>query len=75
MLHLAWNGQDWAELNHGKEVLALEEYSFDNWLRARLCLIYICLQVADDDLAVEFLFSGCGPLTEAASRFADYVVG
>ena len=74
LLHLAWYGQDWAELNHGKEVRALEGYSFDNWLRAHLRLIDIGLKYADDDLAVELPFSGYGPLTDAASRFADHVV-
>jgi hypothetical protein len=74
LLHLAWYGQDWAELNHGREVRSLEGYSFDNWLRAHLRLVDIGLKYAGDDLAVELPFSGYGPLTEAASRFADYVV-
>ena len=74
LLHLAWYGQDWAELNHGKEVRALAGYSFDNWLTAHLHLVDIGLEVAGDDLAVELPFSGYGPLTLAASRFADHVV-
>jgi len=74
LLHLAWYGQDWAELNHGREVRALEGYSFDNWLNAHRRLIDIGLKVAGDDLAVELPFSGYGPLTEAASLFADHVV-
>jgi hypothetical protein len=74
LLHLAWYGQDWAELNHGREVRALEGYSFDNWLQAHLRLLDIGLKYADGDLAVELPFSGYGPLTEAASRFADHVV-
>ena len=74
LLHLAWYGQHWAELNHGKEIRAIEGYSFENWLRAHLRLLDIGLKYAADDLAVEFPFSGYGPLTEAASRFADHVV-
>jgi hypothetical protein len=74
LLHLAWYGQHWAELNHGKEVRALEGYSFDNWMRAHLRLLDIGLKYSGDDLAVELPFSGYGPLTEAASRFADHVV-
>lgn len=74
LLHLAWYGQDWAELNHGREVRALEGYSFDNWISAHLRLLDIGLKHAGDELAVELPFSGYGPLTEAASRFADHVV-
>ena len=74
LLHLAWYGQHWAELNHGKEVRSLEGYSYDNWLRAHIRLLDIGLQVAGDDLAVELPFSGYGPLTDAASQFADHVV-
>jgi hypothetical protein len=37
-------------------------------------LLDIGLKYADDDLAVELPFSGYGPLTDAASRFADHVV-
>jgi len=74
LLHLAWYGQNWAELNHGKEVRALEGYSFDNWFRAHIRLLDIGLKCARDDLAVELPFSGYGPLTEAAPRLADHVV-
>jgi len=74
LVHLAWYGQHWAELNHGKEIRSLDGYSFDNWLRAHLRLLDIGQTCAGDDLAVELPFSGYGPLTEAASRFADHVV-
>jgi len=74
LMHLAWYGQDWAELNHGKEVRSLPGYSFDNWLQAHLRLLDIGLKHADDDLAVELPFSGYGPLTDAAVRLADHVV-
>ena len=75
LLHLAWYGQDWAELNHGKEVCALKGYSFENWMTAHLRLIDIGLKVVGDDLSVELPFSGYGPLTQAASRFADHLIG
>jgi len=74
LLHMAWYGQDWAELNHGKEVRALKGYSYENWLRAHTRLIDIALDVAGPDLAVEFPFSGYGPLTEAAMDFAEHVL-
>ena len=74
LLHLAWYGQDWAELNHGKEVRAVEGYSFENWLNAHRRLLDIGLKLAGEDLACEFPFSGYGPLTDAAVIFADHVV-
>ena len=74
LLHLAWYGQHWAELNHGREIREFEGYSFDNWLQAHFRLLDIGLKYADEDLAVELPFSGYGPLTEAANRFADYVI-
>jgi len=74
LLHLAWYGQDWAELNHGREVRALAGYSFANWLRAHKRLLDIGLAHADETLAVELPFSGYGPLTEAAVALADHVV-
>ncbi|MBM4018568.1 MAG: hypothetical protein FJ288_09620 [Planctomycetes bacterium] len=75
LLHLAWYGQDWAELNHGKEVRAQAGYSYENWLRAHLRLIDIGLKYGGKDLAVELPFSGHGPLTEAGPAFADHVIG
>ena len=74
LLHLAWYGQDWAELNHGKEVRSQPGYTYQNWLRAHLRLIDIGLKHAGDDLAVELPFSGYGPLTQPAIAFADHVV-
>jgi len=74
LLHLAWYGQDWAELNHGREVRGLKGYSRENWLRAHKRLIDIGLKHAEPALAVEFPFSGYGPLTEVAAALADYVV-
>src|SRR4051812_9008810 len=74
LLHLAWYGQDWAELNHGKEVRARPGYSYANWLRAHVRLLDLGLKSAGADLAVELPFSGYGPLTEAAVALADHVV-
>ncbi|MCR4413846.1 MAG: hypothetical protein NUV77_15610 [Thermoguttaceae bacterium] len=74
LLHLAWYGQDWAELNHGREVRALRGYSYENWLRAHRRLVDVGLKYAGADLAVELPLSGHGPLTEAAAALADHVV-
>jgi hypothetical protein len=74
LLHMAWYGQDWAELNHGQEVRAAKGYRYENWLRAHLRLIDIALETADKALATELPFSGHGPLTDAVLRFADYVL-
>lgn len=74
LLHLAWYGRDWAELNHGKEVRAQPGYSYANWLKGHQRLVDIGLRHAGPDLAVEFPFSGHGPLTQAAVDLADYVV-
>ncbi len=74
LLHLAWYGQDWAELNHGKEVRAVPGYSYQAWLQGHLRLIDMGLKTAGRDLAVEFPFSGYGPLAETAPKLADYVV-
>lgn len=73
LLHLAWYGQEWAELNHGKEVRALKGYSLGNWQNAHKRLIDIGLKHAGPTLAVEFPFSGHGPCAESAPVFADYV--
>jgi hypothetical protein len=74
LLHLAWYGQDWAELNHGRQVRAQPGYRYESWLEAHRRLIDIGLRHAGDDLAVELPFSGHGPLTEAAGDLADHVV-
>ena len=34
LLHLAWYGQDWAELNNGVQVRALPGYTYDAWYQA-----------------------------------------
>lgn len=74
LLHLAWYGQDWAELNHGKEVRALPGYSYNRWFAAHTRLIDIGLKHGGTDLAVEFPFSGHGPVTAAANQFAAHVI-
>ncbi|MBK7862712.1 MAG: hypothetical protein IPJ65_29705 [Archangiaceae bacterium] len=74
LLHLAWYGQDWAELNHGAEVRAAAGYTFERWQLAHDRLIDIGLKYATDALTVELPFSGYGPVTAAAAHFADHVV-
>jgi hypothetical protein len=74
LLHLAWYGQDWAELNHGQEVRGAPGYRYENWIRAHERLLDIAFATADGTLSTELPFSGHGPLTDAAARFADYVV-
>jgi hypothetical protein len=74
LLHLAWYGQDWAELNHGQEVRAAPGYKYENWLRAHMRLLDIAFATADAKLSTELPFSGHGPLTDATFRFAEYVV-
>ncbi len=74
LLHLAWYGQDWAELNHGQEVRSAPGYRYENWLRAHMRLIDIALELADRKLSTELPFSGHGPLTDVAMRFTDYVI-
>jgi hypothetical protein len=73
LLHLAWYGQDWAELNHGQEVRSAPGYRYENWIRAHERLLDIAFATADATLSTELPFSGHGPLTDAAARFADYV--
>jgi hypothetical protein len=75
LLHLAWHGQAWAELNHGREVRAVPGYSYEDWLNAHLRLLDLGIGHSSHDLAVEFPFSGYGPLADAALRLADHVVG
>jgi len=74
LLHLAWYGQDWAELNNGREVRAAPGYSYEQWLNGHKRLIDIGLKYAGPDLAVEFPFSGHGPTTEAGLAFANHVI-
>ena len=74
MLHLAWYGQEWAELNHGKEVRAVPGYRYDRWLVAHKRLLDIGLKHAGPNLAVEFPLSGYGPLAEASAALADHVI-
>lgn len=62
LLHLAWYGQDWAELNNGAEVRDAPGYSTSAWLQAHLRLIDIGATHAAPGLAVELPLSGYGPL-------------
>ncbi len=74
LLHLAWYGQDWAELNHGLDVRQAKGYSQANWVRAHERLIAIGLKYAGDNLAVEFPLSGHGPLTEVSLEMARHTL-
>jgi hypothetical protein len=79
LMHLAWYGQDWAELNHGAEVRALQGYTYAHWLNAHQRLLGLGLTHADAYLAVEFPFSGYGPLSSntgspVARDLAAYVI-
>lgn len=76
LLHLSWYGQDWAELNHGKEVRARPGYSQAAWLRAHERLVDIGASVASADLAVELPLSGYGPVAHngLAAALAQRVI-
>jgi hypothetical protein len=75
LLHLAWYGQDWAELNHGREVRALPGYTDDAWVEAHRRLIDIGSRYAGSDLAVELPLSGYGYLSGGQSAaLADKVI-
>jgi hypothetical protein len=76
LLHLAWYGQDWAELNHGKEVRAVPGYSQAAWLRAHERLVDLAALVSGADLAVELPLSGYGPLSAngLSAALADRIV-
>lgn len=74
LLHAAWYGCEWAELDHGQAVRRAKGYSYSAWLEAHRRLLDIAINHSGDDLAVEFPFSGHGPLTEAAVALADHVV-
>lgn len=75
LLHLAWYGQDWAELNHGKEVRALPGYTDDVWVDTHRRLIDIGSRHAGPDLAVELPLSGYGYLSGGQSAtLADKVI-
>jgi hypothetical protein len=67
LLHLGWYGQDWAELNHGKEVRDTPGYSKAAWLNAHKRLVDIGARYAGADLAVELPLSGYGPLSTGDS--------
>jgi chitodextrinase len=75
ILHLAWYGQNWAELNHGTEVRSVPGYSLDAWLGAHRRLIDIAVRHSGPDLSVELPLSGYGPLSNGPSAaLADHVV-
>jgi hypothetical protein len=74
LLHLPWYGQDWAELNNGRQVRAAVGYSYASWLAAHKRLIDIGLKYDGNGLAVEFPMSGYGPLVDAARALTGHIV-
>jgi len=73
LLHLPWYGQDWAELNFGKEVRAAPGYSYQAWLVGHERLFNIGLQYSSSALSIEFPLSGYGPLVQPSGDLARYV--
>ncbi len=67
LLHLSWYGQDWAELNHGKEVRDASGYTQDKWLTGHKELLAIGASHMSSDLAVEVPMSGYGPVSNGPS--------
>ncbi len=75
LLHLSWWAQDWAELNHGKEVRAVAGYSKNNWLSGHKEIIDIGTKYSGNDLTVELPLSGYGPVADDMSpALADYII-
>ncbi|HEY3238886.1 MAG TPA: Ig-like domain-containing protein [Acidimicrobiia bacterium] len=75
LLHLAWYGQDWAELNNGIEVRGAAGYTQTNWTNAHKHLIEIGARHSGSDLAVELPLSGYGPLSNGPSAaLADHMI-
>lgn len=74
LLHLAWYGQDWAELNNGVEVRASAGYTQQRWTDAHARLVAMGARHADASLSVEAPLSGYGPLSNGPSlALADAV--
>lgn len=73
LLHLPWYGQDWAELNHGREVRAAPGYSYEAWLDAHRRLVDVAVGSAGDDVVLEWPLSGYGPLWPAAGDLANHL--
>ena len=74
LLHLAWYGQAWAELNHGFEVRGTPGYTVQRWLAAHIRLINLGLALADEHLTVEYPFSGYGPVNNLVDDIGDHIV-
>lgn len=75
LMHLAWYGQDWAELNNGAEVRASAGYTQQRWTDAHARLVALGAQHADASLSVELPLSGYGPLSNGPSAaLADAVI-
>jgi hypothetical protein len=75
LLHLAWYGQDWAELNNGIEVRGAAGYTQANWTNAHKRLVEFGARHSGPDLAVEVPLSGYGPLSNGPSALlADHII-
>lgn len=74
LLHLAWFGQAWAELNHGIEVRSTPGYTQARWLAAHIRLVNLGLALSDETLSIEFPFSGYGPVNNLVDDIGDHIV-
>jgi hypothetical protein len=76
LLHAAWYGMDWAELNHGMEVRSAPGYSQPAWLSAHQGLVdrAAAVQVAHPDVVFEWPMSGYGPLAALSPALTDHIV-
>ncbi len=74
IMHMPWYGKDWAELYNGQEIQKMTGYSVSRFIQSHERLMDIALKYAGPDLAVEFPFSGHGPLTSISNTFADYII-
>ena len=73
LLHLPWYGQNYAELNNGKEVRSAPGYTYAAWLTGHERLFDIASRFAGDGLSIEFPLSGYGPLVQASKDLAQYI--
>lgn len=78
LIHLSWWAQDWAELNHGKEVRAVAGYSKNNWLAGHKEIIDIGAKYANDasnNVSMEVPMSGYGPVaSDMSPALTDHIV-
>jgi hypothetical protein len=76
LLHAAWYGMEWAELNHGMEIRGAPGYSEPAWLSAHQWLVNRAAAVQADhpDVVFEWPLSGYGPLATMSPALADHIV-